>query len=51
MTLNEKIAEADKLIEGRFRQHQHAEVIASMPGIGSLLGAEFLAATGGDMDR
>lgn len=50
MALNEKITETDKLIEGRFRQHRHAEVIASMPGIGSLLGAEFLAATGGDMD-
>ncbi len=50
MALNEKITETDKLIEGRFRQHRHAEVIASMPGIGPLLGAEFLAATGGDMD-
>lgn len=50
MALNEKIAETDKLIEGRFRRHRNAEVIASMPGIGSLLGAEFLAATGGDMD-
>ncbi|HEY5834492.1 IS110 family transposase [Streptomyces sp.] len=50
MALNAKITETDKLIEGRFRQHRHAEVIASMPGIGPLLGAEFLAATGGDMD-
>ena len=50
MALNEKITETDKLIEGRFREHRHAEVIASMPGIGPLLGAEFLAATGGDMD-
>lgn len=50
MALNEKIAETDKLIEGRFRRHRNAEVIASMPGIGILLGAELLAATGGDMD-
>ncbi|MEU0004575.1 IS110 family transposase [Streptomyces sp. NPDC006314] len=50
MALNEKIAETNKLIEGRFREHQHAEVIASLPGIGPLLGAEFIAATGGDMD-
>jgi transposase len=50
MALNEQISETDKLIEGRFRQHRHAEVISSMPGIGPLLGAEFLAATGGDMD-
>jgi transposase len=49
MALNEKIAEIDKLIEGRFRRHELAEVIESMPGIGPLLGAEFLAATGGDL--
>ncbi|PJE93879.1 IS110 family transposase [Streptomyces carminius] len=49
IALNEKIAETDKLIEGRFRRHRNAEVITSMPGIGVLLGAEFLAATGGDM--
>lgn len=50
MTLNEQIKDADNLIEGRFRRHEHAEVIASLPGIGTVLGAEFLAATGGDMD-
>ncbi|MCX4597493.1 IS110 family transposase [Streptomyces sp. NBC_01549] len=50
MTLNEKIAETDQLIEGRFREHELAEVIASMPGIGPILGAEFLAATGGSLD-
>ncbi|MFD9196610.1 IS110 family transposase [Streptomyces phaeochromogenes] len=49
MALNEKIAEVDKLIEGRFRQHELAEVITSMPGIGTLLGAEFLVAIGGDL--
>jgi transposase len=49
VSLNEKIAEIDKLIEGRFREHELADVIESMPGIGSLLGAEFLAATGGDL--
>lgn len=49
MRLNEQVAEIDKLIEALFREHKHAEVIASMPGIGPLLGAEFLAATGGDM--
>ncbi|MFE1318697.1 transposase, partial [Kitasatospora phosalacinea] len=35
----------------RFREHRLAEVIASMPGIGPLLGAEFLAATAGDLSR
>ncbi|MER7599392.1 IS110 family transposase [Streptomyces hydrogenans] len=47
--LNEQIAEVDKLIEARFRDHRHFEVITSMPGLGIILGAEFLAATGGDM--
>ena len=37
ITLNEKIAETDKLIEGRFREHELAEVITSMPGIGATL--------------
>lgn len=47
MALNEKIAETDKLIEGRFREHELADVITSLPGIGAILGAELLAATGG----
>nr|WP_175647788.1 IS110 family transposase [Streptomyces cyaneochromogenes] len=50
MALDEEISELDALIEGRFREHPQAEVIRSLPGMGSLLGAEFLAATGGDMD-
>jgi transposase len=50
ITLNEKIAETDKLIEGRFREHELAEVIQSMPGIGTVLGAEFLVAVGGSLD-
>ncbi|WP_406723560.1 IS110 family transposase [Streptomyces sp. GD-15H] len=50
ITLNEKIAEIDKLIEGRFREHDLAEVITSMPGIGAILGAEFLTAVGGSLD-
>jgi transposase len=49
MALNEEISEIDTLIESRFRQHKHAAVILSLPGFGVLLGAEFLAATGGDM--
>ncbi len=51
MSLNEQIAEIDKLITARFRAHELAEVISSVPGIGPLLGAEFLAATAGDMSR
>ncbi|MFJ8787499.1 IS110 family transposase [Streptomyces sp. NPDC102476] len=49
MALNQQIAEIDKAIEARFREHQDFEVITSMPGLGVILGAEFLAATGGDM--
>ena len=44
MALDEEIAEIDKLIEGRFREHEHADVVLSVPGIGTVLGAEFLAA-------
>jgi transposase len=49
IVLNQQIAEVDKLIEARFRDHHTFEVITSMPGLGVILGAEFLAATGGDM--
>ncbi|WP_156297166.1 IS110 family transposase [Mycobacterium paragordonae] len=49
IALDDEIAELDELIEARFRDHRHAEVIISLPGIGPRLGAEFLAATGGDM--
>ncbi|MFC9640870.1 transposase [Streptomyces mirabilis] len=49
--LHEKIHELDKLIEARSREHELAPVISSMPGIGPLLGAESLAATGGALSR
>lgn len=51
MSLHEQVAEIDKLIEARFREHELAEVISSMPGIGPVLGAEFLGATCGDLSR
>jgi transposase len=50
MALNEQIAEIDKLIEGRFREHELADIVLSVPGIGPVLGAEFLAAIGGSFD-
>lgn len=50
ITLNEQLKDVDRLIEDRFRRHPHAKVIISMPGIGVLLGAEFIAATG-TLDR
>ncbi|GGU62697.1 hypothetical protein GCM10010259_61680 [Streptomyces daghestanicus] len=49
MALDDEIVQTNALIEGRFREHPDAEVITSMPGIGDMLGAEFIAATGGDM--
>ena len=49
MTLDTEIAETETMIEDRFRRHRHAEIILSMSGFGVTLGAEFLAATGGDM--
>ncbi|MGW7003862.1 IS110 family transposase [Streptomyces sp. NPDC054933] len=49
MALDEEIAETDARIEGRFRDHPHAEIILSMPGLGPVLGAELIAHTGGDM--
>lgn len=49
MALDAELAEADASIESRFRRHHHAAVIESMPGFGPLLGAEFLAAVGGNI--
>lgn len=49
LTLTAEIADIDDQVAERFHQHPHAKVITSLPGIGPLLGAEFLAATGGDM--
>jgi transposase len=49
MGLDTEIGDTETMIEDRFRRHRHAEIILSMPGFGVALGAEFLAATGGDM--
>ncbi|MCA2229609.1 IS110 family transposase [Nonomuraea aurantiaca] len=49
IALAERIDAVDQLLEERFRQHELAEIIESMPGIGHVLGAEFLAAVGGDL--
>ncbi|WP_415926016.1 IS110 family transposase [Streptomyces sp. AK02-04a] len=50
LAIDQEITELDTLIEARFHEHRHAAVIRSLPGMGALLGAEFIAATGGDMD-
>lgn len=49
LDLDRQLGELDKLISERFRAHRNADIITSMVGIGDLLGAEFLAATGGNM--
>lgn len=46
--LNTELSELDAQIESRFRQHEQAQVLTSLPGVGVLLGAEFVAVTGGD---
>ncbi|OKH76734.1 transposase [Mycobacterium sp. SWH-M3] len=46
IALDDRIKTTDADIEARFRRHDLAEVITSMPGIGFRLGAEFLAAVG-----
>jgi transposase len=49
LELDREIKDLDKLLAERFRAHPHAKVIESMPGMGPVLGAEFLAITGGDL--
>jgi transposase len=49
LELHAQVAEIDKRIASRFHQHPDAAIIESLPGFGPLLGAEFLAITGGDM--
>lgn len=48
LDLDREVKDTDKLITSRFRAHPQAAVIESLPGMGPILGAEFLAATGGD---
>ncbi|WP_237739596.1 IS110 family transposase [Arthrobacter sp. TB 26] len=49
ITLNEELADLDALISQRVTEHQHTQVLLSMPGFGPVLAAEFLGATGGDL--
>lgn len=49
IALDEEITQLESAIEARFAEHPMAEVIRSLPGMGQLLGAEFLASTGGDI--
>jgi transposase len=49
LELDREIKDLDKLISQRFRAHPQAKIIESMPGMGPILGAEFLAITAGDL--
>jgi transposase len=49
LTLNEELAELDAHISAKVTEHQHTEVLLSMPGFGPVLAAEFIGATGGDL--
>ena len=49
LALNEELAELDALITEKVTEHQHTQVLLSMPGFGPVLAAEFLGATGGDL--
>jgi transposase len=46
LDLEARITQTDHALQERFRRHQLAEAIASMPGFGFRLGAEVLAAIG-----
>jgi transposase len=48
--LDQQLATIDTMIAERFHTHSLAPVITSMVGIGTLLGAELVAATGGSLD-
>lgn len=49
LDLNAELVDVDAVIDTTFRQHRLAAIITSMPGFGSLLGAELLAAAHGDL--
>ncbi|HEX7305425.1 IS110 family transposase, partial [Lentzea sp.] len=49
LDLDRRIKETDELITGRFRAHPQAGIIESLPGLGPVLGTEFLVTTGGDL--
>jgi transposase len=51
LELHREIQALDALIAERFRQHPDAAIIESLPGFGPVLGAEFLVATGGDLEN
>jgi transposase len=51
LDLDRRIKDLDKELTDRFEEHGHAKAITSIPGFGPILGAQFLADTGGDLQR
>jgi len=51
LDLDRRIKDLDKQLTDRFEEHGHAKAITSIPGFGPILGAQFLADTGGDLLR
>jgi transposase len=49
LDLDRQVKDTTRLITERFRTCPQAAIIESLPGIGSVLGAEFLVATGGNL--
>jgi transposase len=47
LDLDREVKDTDKLITSRFRDHPQAGIIESLPGMGPILGAQFLVATDG----
>ncbi|WP_280434429.1 transposase [Nocardia carnea] len=50
LELNDAITEVNHDIETHYSRHRYAPIISSLPGFGPVLGAEFLAFTGGNMN-
>ena len=47
LDVDREVKDTDKLITSRFRDHPQARIIESLPGMGPILGAQFLVATDG----
>jgi transposase len=47
LDLDREVKDTDKLLTSRFREHPQAQIIESVPGMGPILGAQFLVATDG----
>jgi transposase len=47
LDVDREVKDTDKLITGKFRGHPQARIIESLPGMGPILGAQFLVATDG----